>query len=980
MAVPNTILKLFFFLAVLLYFEGIVAQSTEKLNLDHRDVSLINNPGASTSSDQMVYMITDDFHQITGINKYAQILKDPSHHVKLEDITKPEAGLYFKTLNRDSIIEVNSDYWGRIAIRNGTNWKHDHLVLYFGKLSIMDVYIFNERDSLLSTQKTGKLVPASEKKIIVKNRLAKIPLSLAPGELKNIYFKIQNANGYLPDLDFQINEEGYDQSATFFPNGLPDGLFIGFLLAIILFNLIFLFTTRDITFFYQLIFVFTVLVFMLDNMNLICDLPFLRDHPSLLEPINFAAIILMNVSYLQFVVHFIQLDKVFPVWINRIKMLIALNLIFGLLIIAYYFFSLNEQLTDTAIAMVSAVQYLILLMLLYQLFVIRDKKSYFILVATLFLIGGVIFNGVCVAMGIGVSTYLSKFVVVGNVSFFFFGLAYRMKLLKDEEYEAIRLKESQELKNQLYANVTHEFRTPLTVIQGMAQQIESNLKFQEGSKVQQAVQLIKSNGKRLLDLVNTILDLAKLESGKMKLVLTKGDLIGFLRYTVLSFENYADSKKIYLQFLTELDALEMEFDKDKLQQIISNLISNAIKFTPGGGKIFFTVKKAEKNHRNYVQFEVRDTGEGIPQSEIGNIFNRFFQAEGSKHKLQGSGIGLALVKELVELMEGQISVESDPGSGTAFRIELPVQLKQLHAIASHDETSEINNFNSDEFVDQSMGDDEMVLIKSKQNLTTKYEVDESILFQEKPLLLIVDDNKDIIYYLQTLLENQYVIETAYNGKDGISLALEIIPDIIISDVLMPEKDGYELCEILKSDERTSHIPIVLLTAKADTASRVTGLKKAADAYLTKPFDEEELKVQLKNLLQIRKALQEHYQLAEIKSDSGSSENKIEDSFLLKLNAIIQDKMEDEDFGILQLCRAMQMSRTQLHRKITALTGKSTSIYLRFLRLQKAKQLLNNTQLNISEVAFAVGFSDPNYFTRTFVEEFGTTPSAFRSGV
>jgi YesN/AraC family two-component response regulator len=250
----------------------------------------------------------------------------------------------------------------------------------------------------------------------------------------------------------------------------------------------------------------------------------------------------------------------------------------------------------------------------------------------------------------------------------------------------------------------------------------------------------------------------------------------------------------------------------------------------------------------------------------------------------------------------------------------------------------------------------------------------------KPLLLLVDDNKDILYYLQTLLEDEYSIETAYNGQDGISLALEIIPDIIISDVLMPEKDGYELCELLKSNELTNHIPIILLTAKSDSVARVTGFKKGADAYISKPFDENELKAQLENLLRIRKSLQKHFSVLASNKDSKEDKKVVEDPFLVKLNEIIHHNMEDEDFGILQLCRAMQMSRTQLHRKITALTGKSTSIYIRYLRLHQAKQLLKKPEMNISEVAFAVGFSDPNYFTRTFTEEFGITPSGYRSGV
>lgn len=971
-------------LSVVLFCNRIaLGQGLKALSDEGNDVSLISSQVNGAVNEQTPFNITHADQTTIELNNYVWILKEKYGVLKSKDFHFHGDSVYnasFKPFLPDSLNCSSCFYSARVLIKNDSKSALRNWILYLGTASFFDVYLFNHSGILISHQKTGRLVPADQKNFQNGNRLERVALDFEENEQLTIYFKFKNVNGSLPKLNVKLSSLDYYKSQEFNRQKMLDGLFIGFLISIILFNLIFFFTTKDIAFFYQSVFVTSVLVFMIDIMDIICDIPFLRDHPKLFEPINFAAIILLNISYLQFVNKFIQLEKVFPVWVGRIQKFILINLIIGTLIIIYYFFTLNERNSDSAIAILSALQYAVLLILLFQLLKIKDKKSYFILMATFFLIAGVIVVGICVTFNIGVPITFSKFVVLGNVSFFFFGLAYRMKLLKEEEHEAIRLKENQELKNRLYANITHEFRTPLTVIQGMTQQIESMVNIPESSKLQKAIQLIKSNGNRLLSLVNTILDLAKLESGKMGLQLERGDLVAFLRYSVQLFESYAATKKIYLQFLTDIDFLEIDFDKEKLQQIVSNLISNAIKFTPSGGKINFRLTHIEKDKQPFFRIEVIDTGEGIPESELGNLFNRFFQVDSSTHRSQGSGLGLALVYELVQLMHGQIHVESQLGKGSTFIIELPIVKVSSPLLMREEGTNlEKEHGESEKYVLAS----EILLDRDEttDDLSGYRSKPESVLPENaKPLLLLVDDNKDILYYLQTLLEDEYSIETAYNGQDGISLALEIIPDIIISDVLMPEKDGYELCESLKSNELTNHIPIILLTAKSDSVARVTGLKKGADAYISKPFDENELKAQLENLLRIRKSLQKHFSVLASNKDSKEDKKVVEDPFLVKLNEIIHHNMEDEDFGILQLCRAMQMSRTQLHRKITALTGKSTSIYIRYLRLHQAKQLLKKPEMNISEVAFAVGFSDPNYFTRTFTEEFGITPSGYRSGV
>lgn len=970
----NSYDKLFRLITISIFIIGVIWEKCYGLWFEQPSAFDGPNNVIQDNRAQSTYHILSIDENNHDLNSYVDIFMETQNRSGVNNLLHADS--LFKPLNSNSTFRATSVYWTRVRIRNDTKSGLHHWIMYFGIASDIDVYILNEQDSLISTLKTGRSVAAKLKQLEDGNRLERIPLDFKPNELLQLYCRIENTNGYKPKINFSFGAEDYYKSEKYNRQRILDGLFIGFLLSLIAFNLIFYITTRDIAFLYQFIFVVSVLIFMIDIMDLICDFPFLRNHPLWFEPINFTSLIVLNISYLLFVDKFIQVDVLFPKWITRINRLIRINLLLGVIIIIYYIFSLNERITDTAIAMVSTVQYGMLIILLLEFFKIRDKKSYFILIATLFLIGGVLVDGVCIALGIGVPINFSKFVVVGNVSFFFFGLAYRMKILKQEEHEAIRLRENQELKNKLYANITHEFRTPLTVIQGMAQQMDSNIAMHDTSRLQQAIFLIKSNCSRLLKLVNTILDLAKLESGKLEIRLIHGDIIGFLRYIVYSFESYAESKKIYLQFLTELDQLEMDFDKDKIQQIISNLISNAIKFTPVEGKIHLMVKKVVINHEPFIQLEVKDTGVGIPESDLGSLFDRFFQAESSRHQSQGSGLGLALVQELVKLMEGSIEVDSKVNQGTTFRMVLPIRstdhnhsFQQEHI--SHPESA-FNSAIEADSLDIGFFKTEDIKTNTNNSKSGHHDTD-------KPILLLIDDNRDIIYYLTSLLEHHYTIETAYNGTDGIAFALEFIPDIIISDILMPGKGGYDLCDTLKGDERTSHIPIILLTAKSDITSRVTGLRAGADAYLSKPFDEMELQTQLENLLKLRKSLQEHYQNIQQNPVHTSEISKpVEDAFLIKLNGIILGKIDDEDFGILQLCRAMQMSRTQLHRKITALTGKSTSIYVRSFRLQQAKQLLKNPEMNISQVAFAVGFSDPNYFTRTFNEEFGITPSTFKA--
>ncbi len=549
-------------------------------------------------------------------------------------------------------------------------------------------------------------------------------------------------------------------------------------------------------------------------------------------------------------------------------------------------------------------------------------------------------------------TLFGAFILGTFYAFYHFQLKRKL-----EQQESIRLRELDTLKTRLYTNITHEFRTPLTIILGMIDNIRG---------FNQERSLIKRNGKNLLRLVNQLLDLSKLDSGSMKMDTIQADVINYLRYLTESFYSLAKERKIELTFTTNLEELIMDFDEGKMQHIVYNLLSNALKFTPEKGKVNFHTEKARKNGQDMLRIKVQDNGIGISEKKFPHIFDRFYQADNSTtRKGEGTGIGLALTNELVQLMNGTISVNSIKGEGTTFTIWLPIQNKAALSKLS----SEI----------EARKDLDKGLIPGSLESTNGYYYKQqaTLMDTEKPLLLIIEDNKDVATYTRSILQSQYEIRWVQNGKLGIEQALEIIPDIIICDVMMPEKDGFEVLAALKNEDRTSHIPIILLTAKADYDSKLEGLEGGADAYLAKPFRKEELMIRLEKLIELRKKLQTYYTNPIDHQIPKKLRRPKEDAFLHKAINYIQSNLSDPRFGNAELALKMTMSESQLHRKLKAITGKSLAIFIRSVRLQKGKELLETTHLSVSEIAYELGFADPAYFSRTFSKEFGMPPSKLR---
>ncbi len=532
------------------------------------------------------------------------------------------------------------------------------------------------------------------------------------------------------------------------------------------------------------------------------------------------------------------------------------------------------------------------------------------------------------------------------------------------EQEKLRLKELDDFKSRFFTNITHEFRTPLTVMLGMSDQLA---KEEKDEPKRNKLNLIKRSGENLLRLVNQILDLAKLESNALKINYIQGDVLAFIRYIAESLHSLANAQNLILRVESDQAKIVMDYDPERLLQIVHNLLSNAIKFTPSGGKVALRANREGP----WLHLSVTDTGAGIPADELPHLFERFFQAKNQEHaKAGGTGIGLSLTRELVKAMGGEISVESKLGVGSTFLVKLPMTNNSAFEEKSVViDRSAIDRVTWSHPVNSASvnNDPQSEGLTSSQTLITQ-------------TVLLIEDNPDVIEYLDVCLKDQYNLDFAYNGKAGIEKALETVPDLIVSDVMMPFKDGFEVVETLKNDERTSHIPIVLLTAKADVQSRLTGLRRGADAYLSKPFHQEELLVTLENLLESRRKLQLKYQQIVLSTEAPQlAEPDSEDSFLQKVRAVVEQNLSDADFEMPQLERALGMSRSQIFRKIKALTGKSPSLFIRSIRLHHGKQMLLSTTLTVSEIAYEVGFTSLNYFSDAFFEEFGERPMKARGG-
>ncbi|PWK79184.1 signal transduction histidine kinase [Mucilaginibacter oryzae] len=507
------------------------------------------------------------------------------------------------------------------------------------------------------------------------------------------------------------------------------------------------------------------------------------------------------------------------------------------------------------------------------------------------------------------------------------------------------LREMDAIKSRFFTNITHEFKTPLTLILNPAKEL---LNTPAGDK--DYLKLIIRNAERLMQLINQLLDLSKVESGLMEVNPALVDLVALLKLHVLSYQSLALQKGIALHFTTEQETLWMLIDRDKMEKIIHNLLSNALKFTDNG-----SVEVALCNHPeaagNSFSLIVKDTGTGIPANKLPYIFTRFYQADPSDTRnTGGTGIGLSLTKELVELMGGQISAESVEGSFTQVKIVMPYQ-----PAAAPPENS-AGPVTVEEFIPVTCEEDVLAADKSC------------------PLILLIEDHQELREFIRKSLAGRYRLITAADGPEGVAMGIQHIPDLVITDLMMPGLTGYQVTETLKKDERTSHIPVIILTAKAGIDNRIQGIETGADAYLTKPFEQRELIAQIENLISVREQLRIHYKNSDLWLKNTSELPSIEQDFIARIRHAVESHLNEEGYSADQLAVDMGLSRTQLHRKLKDVLGQAPGELIRVVRLQYAYNLLERRAATVSEVAYMVGFGSPASFSASFSRHFGFAPS------
>ncbi|MDL2323058.1 response regulator [Bacteroidales bacterium OttesenSCG-928-A17] len=547
--------------------------------------------------------------------------------------------------------------------------------------------------------------------------------------------------------------------------------------------------------------------------------------------------------------------------------------------------------------------------------------------------------------------YLLIFVLVILIAFYIIQFyLHRIKLnnkLVFEKTKAKKLHEIEEMKMRFFTNISHEIRTPLTLILGPLAQVMEKNNLDDDSK--DKLNLIKRNADQLLKLINQLLDFRKLEAGKLKVHYEKSDLIFYLKSIVDSFNSMAQEKGIKLNYFSEKALFYIWYDTDKIQKIMNNLLSNALKYTNPGGKVTVTFESGDNaswessDNREFYRITVQDTGIGIPEKNLNKVFNRFEQ--GSKEKIaKGSGIGLSITQEFIKLMEGDIEVQSKEGEGSSFIVRLPVL---MDSDVCNDEETVSGNL------------EEVVLNNKSQKI-----------------ILIAEDNADVRQYTASNFKSEYRILEAENGKEAFELACQYIPDIIISDLMMPIMNGDTLCKKIKNDERTSHIPFILLTAVTSKEAEKESLRSGSDDYITKPFDINILKLKVDNLISLRDTLREKYRNDFLLQPSQVTLVSPDEKFLKKAVEVVEKNMDNSDLDIEKFASEVGVSRMQLYRKLEALTNMTVKEFIRDIRIKRAAQLLEQNKLTISEVIYQVGFRDLAYFRKCFREQYGCSPSEY----
>jgi signal transduction histidine kinase/DNA-binding response OmpR family regulator len=527
------------------------------------------------------------------------------------------------------------------------------------------------------------------------------------------------------------------------------------------------------------------------------------------------------------------------------------------------------------------------------------------------------------------------------------------------------IEELDRVKTKFFTEISHEIRTPLSLIIGPVDSLITSGEGADEERRMKWMDMIRRNALRLMKLVNQLLDISKLDAGRMKLTLSEGDLFKCIRILAYEYLSLAETRNITYEVEIPDEQLVIQSDRDKIEKVISNLLTNAFKFTSSPGKVSIKceVTGKEKTAGNaHLIIKVSDTGVGIKEEDMNRIFDRFYRIEGAWEKDGGgTGIGLALAKEFVGLMHGSIDVKSEYGKGTVFSVRIPLGKTHLSADEYVVVESENNGFTGDQVLTNTLSE------------PPEHENNHS---DKKSRILVVEDNTDLRFFIRDSLSQEYSVYEAENGREGVRIALAEIPDLIITDILMPDLNGVELCTTLKNDERTSHIPIIMVTAKTTLDDKITGLRSGADDYIGKPFDINELSARISNLLDQREKLRLRYKAQSNYTNPETSYDSYDEKFISRVTQIIMVNMADYEFDVGSLEEKAGMSRMHLHRKLKAITGITPGNLIRDIRMNTAAKMITSRTGNINEIAMNVGFANQSYFSKCFKETFGVTPREY----
>lgn len=892
--------------------------------------------------------------QTTRINlaPFSSILDDSSASLSFEQVQKKN----FTPYQNDKYSFPFSDhvFWLKFTLDNKINVSKEWVLKWEnGMVEHVDFYI-PQADGSYQIIKEGNVVYKPQN-LFVEN-LPTIRFNIHDAKEYTFYIRVESQRGHNSMLEIFSPASFYDVTMSKFKReGFFNGLFVLRLFYVLLLAF---FIVKDKTFKrYSLLVILRSLAYW-GIMGILGNT--LTKDPTLAKQINIFPYYILPVAYvlvLKSVLAIERFPKIITTILNVIFVItIALSLC---IIIDYKWYWLK----------VSTYVMVFSMFLSIGLFIVSVIKKYAVdwSYSIPYLLG-VLGNLYLPLRLLGVKDFPGTYAISSLcfvIEIFVFGL-FLGRIIRDYEKnkistenelvfnreQASKLQELDTLKTSFFANISHEFRTPLTLILSPLDDLQKEFPKRE------IFQTMKRNANRLLALINQLLDLSKLEAKQMKPEVTEVELVKFFRTLNSSFSSLAESRGISFDIEQNKKSILGYIDKDKIEKILTNLLSNAFKFTKNGGNVKVNISyNSEKS--NQVKIEIQDTGIGISKEKMNKIFDRFYQIDTSQNRgYEGTGIGLSLVKELVGVLNGTIQVESQENIGTKFTVKLPID-------------KETWKDNIIEIVDRKIVLEDFKIIEKPVDLPIKNSnINENI-------LLIVDDNADIRTYIRSVFEKDYQIIEAINGKDGIEKATEKTPNLIISDLMMPEMDGFEFCKTLKTDEKTSHIPVIMLTAKANIESRIEGLELGADDYLIKPFNATEIQVRVKNLIEKQDKLRQYFngKVIELKPNE-IKVNAIEEVFIKKAKSILENHLSDNTFTAEQFSQEMNMSQSQLLRKLKALTNLTINEFIRDFRLQRAAKLLSNKSANVSEIAYMTGFESLSYFSKVFQEKYGKLPSEY----